>query len=65
MFGSRLLPVPKIFFKFSGVFGAKGRFFLTITGSITVSENARVTYVFIRVWWFLWNNKESKESVKF
>ena len=49
MFGSRLLPDPRIFFKFSEIFGAEGRFFLTIIGSITVSENARVTYVFIRV----------------
>ena len=53
MFGSGLLPTPKIFFESSGIaLEQKGRVFLNsqlLIYSITVFKNACVTYIFIRV----------------
>ena len=60
MFGSRHPPAPKIFFKFSGIFGAEGRTFLKFessSNSITVFKNALVTCVFGRVCGFPSNDE--------
>ena len=68
MFGSCRLLAPKIFYKFSWIFGAVRLIFLKFLLQIstqTAFKNAFVTYVSEREWCFPWNDEYNEKCMRF